>query len=105
MTQLVLIICCPFKIFNAVYDFFSHSHSSGQKQLSSLDILSTSGLVNYFGKWTDLTEVKISPILLRKGNSKLALYGLSHIKDERLSRLFRDGKVGLRFCGSQFSFD
>lgn len=65
----------------------------GQKQLCSLDILSTCGLVNYFGKWTDLKEVKISPILLKKGKSKLALYGLSHIKDERLSRLFRDHKV------------
>ncbi|KAK7597819.1 hypothetical protein V9T40_010044 [Parthenolecanium corni] len=71
----------------------NHDDPTGQKQLSCLDILSVTGFVNYFGKWTDLTEVKISPILLRKGNSKIALYGLSHIKDERLSRLFRDGKV------------
>lgn len=60
-----------------------------------MDILSVSGLVNYFGKWTDLIEVKVLPILLRKGKSKLAIYGLSHIKDERLSRLFRDGKVSI----------
>lgn len=62
-----------------------------------MDILSSSGLVNYFGKWTDLTEVKISPILLKKGKSRLALYGLSHIKDERLSRLFRDHKVRMKY--------
>lgn len=51
------------------------------------------GLVNYFGKQTDLQELKIQPILLKKGSNKLALYGLSHIRDERLERLFRNGKV------------
>lgn len=71
----------------------NHDDPNGFKQLCSLDILSTAGLVNYFGKWTNLKEVKIVPILLKKGRSKLALYGLSHIKDERLARLFRDKEV------------
>lgn len=73
----------------------NHDDPSGTTQLCTLDLLSVTGLVNYFGKWTDLTEVKISPILLRKGASKLAIYGLSHIKDERLSRLFRANKVSI----------
>lgn len=93
MTQLVRFFC--YFIFSIMPHYSIFVCNTGHKQLSSLDILSTTGLVNYFGKWTDLTEVKISPILLRKGQSKLALYGLSHIKDERLSRLFRDGKVSL----------
>lgn len=58
-----------------------------------MDLLSSMGLINYFGKQTNLQELKISPILLKKGSNKLALYGLSHIRDERLERLFRDGKV------------
>lgn len=58
-----------------------------------MDVLSTSGLMNYFGRCDDLSEVKISPILMKKGKSQLALYGLSHIHDNRLSRLFRDTKV------------
>lgn len=58
-----------------------------------MDLLSSMGLINYFGKQTDLKELKISPILFKKGPNKIALYGLSHIRDERLERLFRDRKV------------
>lgn len=71
----------------------NHDDPSGQKNISALDLLSSSGLVNYFGKWNDLTNVIINPICLSKGSTKLALYGLSHIKDERLGRLFREKKV------------
>lgn len=65
----------------------------GFRGLSSIDLLSTSGLLNYFGRCDDLGEVKIDPILLKKGTTQLALYGLSHIHDNRLARLFRDSKV------------
>lgn len=60
-----------------------------------MDLLSTNGLVNYFGRWTDLTKINISPILLRKGSTQLALYGLSYIHDGRLARLFEESKVVL----------
>lgn len=66
---------------------------SGIKEISCMDLLSSMGLINYFGKQTDLQEIKIPPILLKKGLNKLALYGLSHIRDERLERLFKSGKV------------
>lgn len=64
-------------------------------QYSCLDTLSSAGLVNYFGKWTDLTKVIVKPILLRKGKTKIALYGISHIKDDRLCRLLLEEKVTL----------
>ncbi|OAD61543.1 Double-strand break repair protein MRE11 [Eufriesea mexicana] len=51
-----------------------------------------SGLINYFGKWTDLTQITIPPLILKKGETHIALYGLSYINDQRLSRLFRDFK-------------
>lgn len=71
----------------------NHDDPVGPGCVSSLDLLSASGLVNYFGKWTDLTRVEISPLLMQKGVTRLALYGLSHLKDERLARLFRDHRV------------
>ena len=40
---------------------------------------------------TDLKYIKVRPILLRKGDVKVALY----VKDERLNRLFRENKVQL----------
>lgn len=71
----------------------NHDDPSGLGRLSVLDILSTTGLINYFGKWTDLNKVEISPILLKKAETQMAIYGLSHIHDNRLARLFRDSQV------------
>lgn len=86
-----------------VYKFFflsafSHElylicYSVGFGTVGSMDVLSATGLVNYFGKWTDLTRVVISPLILKKRNTHVALYGLSYINDQRLSRLYRDEKV------------
>lgn len=58
-----------------------------------MDLVSAPGYINYFGKWSDLSKVNIYPICLRKGSTYLALYGISHIKDERFSRLFMQGEV------------
>ncbi|XP_069690636.1 double-strand break repair protein MRE11 isoform X2 [Periplaneta americana] len=71
----------------------NHDDPSGYGRVSSLDLLSAPGLLNYFGKWTDLTHVEISPLLMQKGETRLALYGLSYLKDERLARLFLDHHV------------
>ncbi|GLV44365.1 meiotic recombination 11 [Carabus blaptoides fortunei] len=71
----------------------NHDDPTGAERLSAMDIIADTGLINYFGKWTDLTQVEIYPLLMRKGITKFAIYGLSHIKDERLSRLFTDKKV------------
>ena len=68
---------------------------TGKGQFCALDMLSSVGLVNYFGRVNDLKEIIINPILLQKGNAKLALYGLSAIKDDRLFRLFCEKKVNL----------
>lgn len=74
----------------------NHDDPVGQGSISSLDILSITGLVNYFGKWTDYSHVRISPVLLQKGLTRLALFGLSHLKDQRLSRLFSEKKVEMQ---------
>lgn len=71
----------------------NHDDPSGHKLISALDLISTTGLVNYFGKVTELKHIKVEPILLRKGESQLALYGLSHVKDERLGRMFLEKQV------------
>ena len=88
----------------------NHDDPSGFGATSCLDLIHETGFVNYFGKVTlniylgikysqkllqvtDLKHIKVRPILLRKGNVKLAIYGLSHVKDERLHRLFRENRV------------
>nr|XP_053643704.1 double-strand break repair protein MRE11-like [Cherax quadricarinatus] len=71
----------------------NHDDPSGPGQFCALEMLSVAGLINYFGRTTDLKEINISPILLEKGRTKLAIYGLSSIKDERLFRLFKSNMV------------
>ncbi|KAK3090953.1 hypothetical protein FSP39_016025 [Pinctada imbricata] len=66
----------------------NHDDPTGQGNLCSLDLLHSAGLVNYFGKTTNLEKIEISPLLLQKGSTKLALYGMGSIRDERLHRMF-----------------
>lgn len=71
----------------------NHDDATGDGLLLALDVLAVSGLVNYFGKVKDSESITVKPILFEKGDTKLALYGMSNVRDERLHRLFRDGKV------------
>jgi len=71
----------------------NHDDPTGEGQLCSLDLLSATNLINYFGKATSVDDIKISPILLQKGETKMALYGLGSIRDERLHRTFLNKKV------------
>lgn len=73
----------------------NHDDPTGEEQISALNLVSSTGFVNYFGKHKDYSSVEVEPILLKKGETTLALYGLSHIKDERLARLFLDKNVSL----------
>lgn len=52
-----------------------------------------SGLLNYYGRTPESDNINIKPVLLQKGQTKLALYGMSNVRDERLFRTFRDGHV------------
>ncbi|GIL58032.1 hypothetical protein Vafri_13231, partial [Volvox africanus] len=71
----------------------NHDDPSGQDSLSAVDILSQTGLVNYFGKHplvgSGAARITLSPVLIEKGSTRLCLYGLGNIRDERLGRSFQ----------------
>lgn len=71
----------------------NHDDATGEGFLLPLDLLSASGLINHFGTVPNNEEITVSPLIFQKGASKLALYGLANVRDERLHRLFRDGNV------------
>lgn len=79
----------------------NHDDPSGEGSFSALDLLQVSGLVNYYGRHEQTDKVSIKPVLLQKGRTKLALYGMSNIRDERLFRNFRDGDVKFFKPGTQ----
>ena len=71
----------------------NHDDPSGEGHFCSLDLLQVAGLVNYFGRIPEVDKIAVKPVLLQKGQTKLALYGLSNVRDERMFRTFRDQKV------------
>ena len=71
----------------------NHDDPTGSGNLCSLDILHSTGFINYFGKTTSLEKLQLSPLLMQKGLTKLALYGLGSLRDERLHRLFLNKNV------------
>ncbi|KAL1622547.1 meiotic recombination [Neofusicoccum ribis] len=71
----------------------NHDDPSGEGHYSAMDLLQVSGLVNYYGRTPESDNIQIKPVLLQKGHTKLALFGMSNVRDERLFRTFRDGNV------------
>ncbi|PWA96700.1 DNA repair and meiosis protein (Mre11) [Artemisia annua] len=71
----------------------NHDDPAGVDNLSAVDILSACNLVNYFGKMvlggSGVGEITLYPILIKKGITSVALYGLGNIRDERLNRMFQ----------------
>ncbi|KAG9320917.1 hypothetical protein KVV02_001722 [Mortierella alpina] len=73
----------------------NHDDPSGDGNLCALDQLAMTGLVNYFGRSQEIDKVVVNPILLRKGDTKLALFGMGNIRDERLHQTFLRRNVTL----------
>lgn len=70
------------------------SRDAGSTELfAALDLLNVANLVNYFGKQTDTKDIRVDPICLKKGSTRVALYGLGSMRDERLNRMWRDNKI------------
>ncbi|KAI2487889.1 Double-strand break repair protein mus-23 [Pyrenophora tritici-repentis] len=79
----------------------NHDDPSGEGSFSPLDLLQASGFVNYFGRTPEVDKIAVKPVLLQKGGTKLALYGLSNVRDERLFHTWRDGNVKFFQPGTQ----
>lgn len=71
----------------------NHDDATGDALLCPMDILHVSGLLNHYGKVLESDNITITPLLFQKGNTKLALYGLASVRDERLFRTFKEGGV------------
>jgi double-strand break repair protein MRE11 len=79
----------------------NHDEPAGHEFYAALDVLQQTGLINYFGRMNKNDNVEIKPLLLQKGRTKLAIFGMSHLRDERLFRNFRKGNVKFFRPGQQ----
>lgn len=71
----------------------NHDDACGDGLLCPMDILQVSGLINLFGKVLESDNIEVTPLLFQKGNTKLGLYGLASVRDERLFRTFKEGNI------------
>jgi double-strand break repair protein MRE11 len=69
------------------------TRDAGGQLLAALDLLSVSSLLNYFGRQDQVDQVQVRPILLQKGTTNVALYGMGSMRDERLNRMWQSQKV------------
>ena len=49
--------------------------------LSAIDLLDVTNLLNYIGKQQQINQVEVKPVLIQKGSTNLALYGLGSMRD------------------------
>lgn len=70
----------------------NHDDPSGLENFSSIDIYSGKE-VNYFGKINNYEKFDLYPVLFVKGETKLAVYGIGNIKDERLFIALQNKKI------------
>lgn len=83
------------RVARAVRGAASDARPAQSGSLSALDLLSVANFVNYFGKAPSVDNIEMYPILLEKGTTKVALYGLGNVRDERLYRTFEQRRVRL----------
>ncbi|EUD64750.1 double-strand break repair protein MRE11 [Plasmodium inui San Antonio 1] len=70
----------------------NHDYPYSCDYISPLDILHVGNLIKYIGK-SSLNRIVVKPVLLNKEDTKVAIYAIGWIKDERLHRAFEKKQV------------
>lgn len=85
--------CVDLPIFAIHGNHDDPTRDGGTEMLAALDLLAVNHLVNYFGRHDEVDKVQVSPVLIQKGETKVALYGMGSMRDERLNRMWQGNKV------------
>lgn len=85
--------CVDLPIFAIHGNHDDPTRDGGTEMLAALDLLAVNHLVNYFGRHDEVDKVQVSPVLIQKGETKVALYGMGSMRDERLNRMWQGKKV------------
>jgi double-strand break repair protein MRE11 len=86
-------ISMPVYAIHGNHDDPSRECGQSSESLAAMDLLAVSNLLNYFGKADKVDDVEVHPILIRKGDTHIALYGLGAVRDERLNRMWNQRRV------------
>eukprot|EP00792_Barthelona_sp_PAP020_P001683 TRINITY_DN1269_c0_g1_i1.p1 TRINITY_DN1269_c0_g1~~TRINITY_DN1269_c0_g1_i1.p1 ORF type:complete len:668 (+),score=140.27 TRINITY_DN1269_c0_g1_i1:77-2080(+) len=74
----------------------NHDDPAEIQRKSPLHVLAASKVINYIGRQpANSSIITLRPIILTKGYTRIAIYGLSYIREERLFRLLRERKINI----------
>ncbi|KAI8869989.1 Metallo-dependent phosphatase, partial [Ramicandelaber brevisporus] len=87
----------------------NHDDPTGDGRLSAVDLLASTRMINYFGQYRSIDDITVAPVLLEKRRggtehlinseltsedyTRLAIFGLGNVRDERLNRTFLRKRV------------
>ena len=88
------------KIFNYMNSFVkiklpvfiihgNHDDPSTDTNISAIELMQSSHYLNYITCENRDEKIYVKPVVLRKNDTFIAIYGIGNIKEERLSRLFK----------------
>lgn len=72
----------------------NHDDPSGARPTSAIDVLHATGFVNYIGKVEN--ETVLEPVIVHKGDIKVAIYGIGYLPDKRLYDMLANGYIEFR---------
>ena len=81
----------------------NHDDPSGLNLVSPMDVLHSTELVHYFGKIKNMNDIVVEPILIEKGDIKVAVYGIGYIKDSRMYKMLQENKIKFKRVDGYFS--
>lgn len=83
----------------------NHDRVTGCPPKSAVDMLAEARLVTYFGKThSDSDCIELVPIVLQKGSTSLALYGLGNVHEEDLRKTWtKNGNINWQGLGNDYS--
>ena len=77
----------PYRVFRYKFLYFLNSHIRYEFIYCFVQC------TKYWFENLLFSDITVCPLLFQKGENRLALYGMSSVKDERLHRLFRENCV------------
>ncbi|KAL4480538.1 hypothetical protein ABPG72_022293 [Tetrahymena utriculariae] len=79
----------PIFVIHGNHDYPSDEYGN----LSVIDLLHATKYLNHFGKFSNIEQIKVTPIIFQKGNTTIALYGIGYLKDKYFHKMLEDGKI------------
>lgn len=71
----------------------NHDDPASDTNISAISLMHSAHYLNYVTSESISDKVYVKPVVLRKGGTLVAIYGLGNIKEERLSRMLKAGAV------------